>query len=82
MPLTAHLVFVYCVDEEVVCGCESHGDDFILLLPPLSLTFLANLTVSDDLVCYSASVFPTQSDMDPVLSGAFGLGWTLVLCGP
>lgn len=81
IPLTAHLVFVYCVDEEVVHGCESHGDKFIPLLPPLSVTFLANLTISDDLVCYSASVFPTRSDTDPVLPGTFISGRTWVLCG-
>lgn len=73
-PLTAHLVCVYCVDKEVVCGCESHGDNVVPLLPPLSVTFLANLAISDDRVCYSASVFPTRSDTDPVLSGTFSSG--------
>ena len=29
IPLTAHLVFVYCVDEEVFHGCETRGDKFI-----------------------------------------------------
>lgn len=66
----------------LLCGRGSRPwlwDKFIPLLPPLWVTFLTNLTISDDLVCYSASVFPTRSDMDPVLSGTFNSGQTWVL---
>lgn len=82
IPLTAHLVFVYCVDEEAGRGCESGGDKFIPLLPPLSVTFLARLAISDDLVCNSASVFPTQSGMDPAISGTFSSSWDVGLVWP
>lgn len=82
IPLTAHLVFVYCVDEEVGRGCESRGDKFIPLLPPLSVTFLARLAISDDLVCNSASVFPTQSGMDPAISGTLSSGRDVGLVWP
>lgn len=53
---------VCCVNEEAVHGCESQGEESIPLLPTLSVAFLTNPAISDDLVCYSVSFFPTQAD--------------------
>lgn len=59
----AHLVFVYCVcvKEEAMQGCEIQGEESSPLLLALSVTFLTNPTLSDDLVRYSGSNFPTSS---------------------
>lgn len=59
----AHLVLVYCLLCEWGSGrgCESQGEESIPLPPTLSVTFLTNPAVSDDLVCFSVSLFPTHS---------------------
>lgn len=56
---TLPLSIVYCENEEVTRGCE-RGEEPSLLLPALSAAFLSNPAISDDLVCYSVSFFPTQ----------------------
>lgn len=44
-----------------VPGCESPTAESIPLHPTLSVTFLTNPAISDGLVCYSGSFFPTSS---------------------
>lgn len=63
---TLSLSIVHRENEEVNLGSESRGA--ILLLTALSATFLTNPAVSDDLVCYSVSFFPTRPNPDPVPS--------------
>lgn len=71
---TLSLSIVHRGNEEVNLGSESRGA--ILLLAALSATFLTNPAVSDDLVCYSVSFFPTRPNPDPVPSSPVNPVWS------
>lgn len=61
--LTLSIVYcVLCEYKEAVYRNESQGEESIPLLPALSVTFLTNPAISGDLVFYSVSLFPTQSN--------------------